>query len=228
VAASGKELVRRLIDEVVNARDTSALEELADGTVVETARRWIEPFRAAFPDFRMEIVELVAEGNKVAAHFRCSGTHLGDWLGQAPTGRRFQDVNEIHIFTVRDGRLLSAVAVEDNLSRARQLGLAPFACTLQPAQMPQRGDEIRSVGRAGLQAMERGEREVTLYFRRDPDIRERVQNIVAAKSNCCRFLDFTITDEDDVILLTVAAPEGAEWAVHGLGYLFAADAEVPG
>jgi predicted ester cyclase len=123
VAASGKELVRRLIDEVVNARDTSALEELADGTVVETARRWIEPFRAAFPDFRMEIVELVAEGNKVAAHFRCSGTHLGDWLGQAPTGRRFQDVDEIHIFTVRDGRLLSAVAVEDNLTRARQLGL---------------------------------------------------------------------------------------------------------
>jgi predicted ester cyclase len=123
MATSGKELVRRLIDEVVNARDPSALEELADGAVVETARRWIDPFRAAFPDFRMEIVELIAEGDKLVAHFRCSGTHLGDWLGQPPTGRRFQDVDEVYIFTVRDGRLLSAVAVEDNLSRARQLGL---------------------------------------------------------------------------------------------------------
>jgi predicted ester cyclase len=120
---STKDLVRRLVDEVVNARDPSALEELADGAVLETARRWIEPFRAAFPDFRMEIVDLIAEGDRVAAHFRCSGTHLGDWLGQPPTGRRFHDVDEIYIFTVRDGRLLSAVAVEDNLTRARQLGL---------------------------------------------------------------------------------------------------------
>jgi predicted ester cyclase len=119
----GKELVRRLVEEVVNARDPSALEELADGAVIDAARRWIDPFRAAFPDFRMEIVELIAEGDKVVAHFRCSGTHRGEWLGQPATGRRFEKVDEIYIFTVRDGRLLSAVPVEDNLARARQLGL---------------------------------------------------------------------------------------------------------
>jgi predicted ester cyclase len=119
----GKELVRRLVNEVVNARDPSALEELADGTVVETARRWIDPFRAAFPDFRMEIVELIGEGDKVVAHFRCSGTHLGEWLGQPATGRRFEQVDEVYIFTVSAGRLLAAVAIEDNLARARQLAL---------------------------------------------------------------------------------------------------------
>jgi predicted ester cyclase len=119
----GKELVRRLVDEVVNAADLAVLDELADDGVAETARRWIDPFRSAFPDFRMEIVDLVAEGDRVAAHFRCSGTHLGDWLGQPPTGRRFTDVDEIYIFDIREGRLASAVAVEDNLARARQLGL---------------------------------------------------------------------------------------------------------
>jgi predicted ester cyclase len=60
----------------------------------------------------------------VVAHFRCAGTHRGSWLGIAASGRRFEDVDEIYIFTVHDGRLASAVAVEDNLSRLRQLGIA--------------------------------------------------------------------------------------------------------
>jgi predicted ester cyclase len=103
------------------------LSEVADGAIARRARVWIDPFRGAFPDFRMEIVELIAEGDKVVAHVRCSGTHEGEWLGQPPTGRRFEDVDEIYIFEVRDGRLIDAVAVEDNLSRLPQLGLGPRA-----------------------------------------------------------------------------------------------------
>jgi predicted ester cyclase len=118
-----KALIRRLIDEVVNARDPTAIDELADGEFAGIARRWIGPFRDAFPDFRMEIVELVAEGDKVAAHFRCSGTHRGAWRGVEPTGRRFENVDEIYIFKVRDGRLTSALGLEDNLKRTRQLGI---------------------------------------------------------------------------------------------------------
>jgi predicted ester cyclase len=41
----------------------------------------IGPFRNSFTDLDMEIVELVAEGQTVAARFVCSGTHSGDWLG---------------------------------------------------------------------------------------------------------------------------------------------------
>jgi predicted ester cyclase len=118
-----KALIRRLIDEVVNARDPTAIDELADGEFAGIARRWIGPFRDAFPDFRMEIVELVAEGDKVAAHFRCSGTHRGPWRGVEPTGRRFENVDEIYIFEVLDGRLTSALGLEDNLKRTRQLGI---------------------------------------------------------------------------------------------------------
>jgi predicted ester cyclase len=117
-----KALVRRLVGEVVNGRDLAALDEVTGGEMARAARGWIRPFRSAFPDFRMEIVELVAEGDKVVAHFKCSGTHEGEWRGVAPTGRRFEGVDEVYIFRIAGGRLVSAVAVEDNLSRMRQLG----------------------------------------------------------------------------------------------------------
>ena len=45
----------------------------------------------------MEIVDLIAEDDKVAAYFRCSGTHRGEWRGTAATGNRFEDVDEIYI-----------------------------------------------------------------------------------------------------------------------------------
>jgi predicted ester cyclase len=120
---ANKELVRRLVDEVVNQRNPDVLDELACGAFARLARRWISPFESAFPDFRMELVELVAEGDLVVAHFKCSGTHQGEWLGIAPTRRRFERVDEIYIFQVRDGKLARAIGVEDNLSRMRQLGM---------------------------------------------------------------------------------------------------------
>ncbi|MGH3078930.1 MAG: ester cyclase [Gaiellaceae bacterium] len=124
-AEANKQLVRRVVDEVVNQRNADALDELAQGDFAKLARRWISPFQAAFPDFTMEIVELVAENETVVGHFKCSGTHTGQWVGVPPTGRRFEGVDEIYIFRVRDGRLASAIGVEDNLSRMRQLGIRP-------------------------------------------------------------------------------------------------------
>jgi predicted ester cyclase len=122
-AEQNKVLIQRLVEEAVNQGNLDVLAEVADGEFAQTARQWVGPFRAAFPDFSMKIVELVAEEEKVAAHFRCSGTHLGEWMGRPPSGRRFQDVNEIYIFRVRNGKLTDATGIEDNLSRMRQLGL---------------------------------------------------------------------------------------------------------
>ena len=64
---------------------------------------------------------------RFGARFRTSRTHLGEWLGVPATGRRFESVDEIYIFGVQDGRLVSALGVEDNLSRLRQLGITPQA-----------------------------------------------------------------------------------------------------
>jgi predicted ester cyclase len=118
-----RELVTRLV-EIVNSGDLEALEEVASGEVAEAARRWIGPFRESFPDFRMELVDTVAEPGKVAAYFKCSGTQTGEWRGRPPTRRRFEAVDEVYIFRVEGGRLAGAIAVvEDNLTRMRQLGL---------------------------------------------------------------------------------------------------------
>jgi predicted ester cyclase len=119
-----KTLVRRLVQEAVNEANAGVLDEIAADEIADQAKSWIGPYRRAFPDFTMEIVDLIAEGEKVAAHFKCSGTHEGEWRGRSPTGRRFEGVDEIYIFTVKDGKLRSAVAVEDDLTRMRQLGMA--------------------------------------------------------------------------------------------------------
>jgi predicted ester cyclase len=121
--AVGKRLVQRLVDEVVNEGDLAVLDEIYAAPMAQAARRWIEPFRASFPDFKMEIVQLVAEGDTVVARFRCSGTHLGVWRGHPPTGRRFERIDEVYFFGVRDGRLARAWGLEDTLTRSRQLGL---------------------------------------------------------------------------------------------------------
>jgi hypothetical protein len=101
------------------------LDELASGEFGPVAKGWVQPFQSAFPDFEMDVVELLADGPKVVGHFRCSGTHLGEWGGVPATGRRFELVDEIYIFEIEGGRLVSALGVEDNLSRMRQLGIYP-------------------------------------------------------------------------------------------------------
>jgi predicted ester cyclase len=122
-AEDNKRLVRRLVEEAVARRNPDIVDEIATGELAHAAKRWVSPFRSAFPDFEMEIVELIAEGDAVVAHFRCSGTHEGEWLGVPATGRRFEGVDEIYIFHVQDEKLSYAIGVEDNLTRMRHLGL---------------------------------------------------------------------------------------------------------
>jgi predicted ester cyclase len=119
-----KRLVHRLV-EIVNERDFDSIDEVASGEIASEARRWVGPFTESFPDFRMEVVDVITEDDKVVGYFKCSGTHRGEWRGHAPTGRRFESIDEIYVFRVEDGKLASAlVAVEDNLTRLQQLGLA--------------------------------------------------------------------------------------------------------
>jgi predicted ester cyclase len=121
--ANPKEIVIRLIEDVINGGDLDLIDDLYAPGMVASARRWITPFRESFPDVEMEIVELIAEGERVAGRFKCSATNLGGWRGQAPTGRRFEGVDEVYFFRVVDGRIAEVWGLEDTLSRMRQLGL---------------------------------------------------------------------------------------------------------
>lgn len=104
----------------------------------------------------------------------------------------------------------------------------PIACTLDPARMKQRGEEIRALGRGALTALEHGERHVTLRFRPGPEVRERVEAVVAAESECCGFLDFTVAPAQDATVVTIVSPQAGAPVMHELADLFSADVELAG
>lgn len=121
--AEPKAVVQRLIDEVLNGGRMEVIDEIYSAELAPAARRWIEPFRTAFPDVEMQTLELVAEGERVVGRYRCSGTQLGPWRGREPTGKRMHGIDEVYFFTVRDGRIIEAWGLEDAAKRIRQLGL---------------------------------------------------------------------------------------------------------
>ena len=118
-----KATVRRLIDEVLNGGRMELIGELYAPELAAAAKRWIMPFRRSFPDVQMEIIELIAEGDRVVGRFTCSATHKDRWQGHPATGRRFEKIDEVSIFRLRQGRIVAVWSLEDTLARMQQLGL---------------------------------------------------------------------------------------------------------
>ncbi|MGL4554009.1 MAG: ester cyclase [Gemmataceae bacterium] len=92
-------VARRWFEEVWNQRRSGTIDELLtaesvcladDGPVTGPAEfrdRIHAPFLAAFPDLRLEVEAVVADGDDVAVRWSATGTHTCDGLGCAPTGR---------------------------------------------------------------------------------------------------------------------------------------------
>jgi predicted ester cyclase len=120
-----KETVRRFIEEAVNGGRDELIDELFTREMTAWVREWFGAFRRSFPDIHMELVQLVVEGDTVVGRFKCSATHLGEWRGHAPTGRHFDDVDEVYFFTFSGGRIAAVWGLEDTLDRFQQLRLDP-------------------------------------------------------------------------------------------------------
>jgi predicted ester cyclase len=118
-----KETVRRFVDEAVNEARHEVIDELFTSDMTGWVREWFGAFRGSFPDMQMELLDLVAEGDTVVARFACSATHLGEWRGHPPTGRRFERVDEVYFFTFDVDRIAAVWGIEDTLDRFQQLGL---------------------------------------------------------------------------------------------------------
>ena len=114
-------LVRLLVDKVINGNDLALVEQLFAPELAGPVRQGFMSFRAAFPDWREEIVDLVSEDDRIAVRFRCTGTLQGEFMGVEPNGRR-QEVDEVFFLRVRDGRFVEYWGLEDNLARLEQLG----------------------------------------------------------------------------------------------------------
>lgn len=122
---NNKQTVRRFVEEAVNGGQDELVDELFTSEAAAFARDWFGAFRRSFPDLRMDVVELIREGESVVGRFTCSATHLGDWRGHPPTRRRFEDVDEVYFFTFAGDRIAAVWGIEDNVDRYRQLGLTP-------------------------------------------------------------------------------------------------------
>ncbi len=115
-----RELDYALIDSDVVNHTASAL-GLRDGA--ENFKRVMEIVKAAAPDQKWKVQELIAEGDLVACRITWSGTHRGPFLGVLATDRPFS-VEHIHIFRLTDGRIAEHWAVRDDLAMLGQIGVA--------------------------------------------------------------------------------------------------------
>ena len=130
--AANKEIVRAFV-EAWNSKDLDRFDDLMSedcrltvgGNTVScspaSTRAIAEHWLAGFPDYRFELLDLIAEGDKVVARMPFSGTQTGPVLDLEATGRSVH-VSEIVIFRIADGKIVEAWEEYDALGMRRQLG----------------------------------------------------------------------------------------------------------
>ncbi len=141
-AQSHKEAVELAVERW-NARDERYYELYAADApihgfpqgVPETVDGMRELFRQiweAFPDIRLELLQVAAEGDLYAAQFGVSGTHEGEFMGAAPTGNRLEFDEMQFLRFGPEGTVVERWARLDDVAMMTQLGLMP-APTEAPA-----------------------------------------------------------------------------------------------
>jgi steroid delta-isomerase-like uncharacterized protein len=80
--------------------------------------------RAAFPDTRMTIEDEIAEGDKVVIRWTIRGTHKGEYMGIAPTGKEVT-VTGISVYRIERGKIVEDWSNNDMLGMLQQLGAIP-------------------------------------------------------------------------------------------------------
>jgi steroid delta-isomerase-like uncharacterized protein len=135
-AEGAKALSRRIADEIWTQGKLDVIDEvIADDFVGQSPtdgefrgpdgfRQLVERYRTAFSDVEMRIDSLVAEADTVATHWTARGTHTGELMGIAPTGREVT-VEGIQIDRVRDGKIVESHGLFDALGLLQQLGAVP-------------------------------------------------------------------------------------------------------
>ena len=122
-----KDLVRRLIEDVFNTGRTDLVAQFfKPGSMLAGAfAENLKYDRTAFPDIHRSIEAMVAEGDQVVVVLGTQGTNTGPFAGgQAPTGKT-ATWGSMHLYKIKDGRIVSASFCSDQLGIRRQLGLVP-------------------------------------------------------------------------------------------------------
>lgn len=131
-----KTLIRRFYEEVFNKKNLAALDEfyapdhidhtLPPGLPVspEGTRQAISTMLQGFPDLRITIEDMIAEGDKVVTRFTTHGTQQGGLGGIPSTGKQVA-VSTIEITRIAGGKIVEDWGLDDRLGMLQQLGLVP-------------------------------------------------------------------------------------------------------
>ena len=125
-----KEIVRRYLKEFIEGQNDAVHWELISPEFLErvSGQKGAEPpfffitkiVRPAFPDIKVVIHDMIAEGDKVVVYKSHEGTHKGEFMGIPPTGKRVSFAI-IEILTLRDGKYVEHFAISDSEGLMQQL-----------------------------------------------------------------------------------------------------------
>jgi steroid delta-isomerase-like uncharacterized protein len=118
------ELIDQLVASDAINHDPAAPAELRALRGPDVFKRTVSMYRAAFPDVRISVDDVIAADDKVVLRWHSEGTHRGELAGLAPTGVH-GSVTGMSIDRWKDGKVVESWAEWDNLGLARQLGAAP-------------------------------------------------------------------------------------------------------
>jgi len=120
--------------EADNKKDLSILDEVIspdfyDPTFnlrgAEGYKQFETAFFKGFPDWIETIEDIIAEGDKVWVRFTGTGTHKGEWLGLAPTGKKMT-LKAVQIWRLVDGKVVAKDSIGDLLDVFKQLGVIEY------------------------------------------------------------------------------------------------------
>ena len=124
MSAQENKILSNRVARAISEGDLEALDELMAPELADEFKRNVAEIRRAFPDYAGTNVEQIAEGEEVANRFVFLGTHLGEFEGVNPTGRRVEFVGH-SIDRVVEGKIVESWVEVDTLGVMRQLRAEP-------------------------------------------------------------------------------------------------------
>jgi predicted ester cyclase len=122
------EVISKTIDELV-APDAVIRTPLPIGaTGAEALKQVWAMLLRIYPDIHLAVEDLIAEGDKVVGRTTVTGTHQGEFMGVAPTGKSVT-YNEMFIFRFAHGRVVETWGVVDVYAQMKQIGVIPGQLT---------------------------------------------------------------------------------------------------